>query len=125
AVTRRPNEGMIAECLSVVTSTADTLLAEVHRLRRAHRLIVSPDRCQLEEYWRIDPARTIRYRRVDEYREALRSVLRQTVAGPLRSSTAPRLRLSGCADPSSVMATAMHLRRAGTIAVQCDAFSIV
>ena len=125
AVSRRPNEGMIGECLSVITSTTDTLLADVQRLARAHRIVVSPDAFHLDQYWEIDPTRTIRYRTVDDYGEHLRALLRQTVGDRLRSSTRTGVMLSGGIDSSSVLATATQLGRTGQSVAGCDAFSIV
>jgi asparagine synthase (glutamine-hydrolysing) len=125
AVGRRPNEGMVGECLSVITSTADTLLADVQRLPRAHRIAVSPGGFKLDTYWEIDTARTIRYRTVDEYCEHLRALLRQVVGDRLRSSTNTGVLLSGGVDSSSIMATATQLRRSGDVTVGCDAFSLI
>ena len=125
AVSRRPNEGMIGECLSVITSAADTLLADVQRLPRAHRIVVSPGGFRLDKYWEIETARTIRYKTVDEYGEHLRALLRQTVGDRLRSSTNTGVMLSGGVDSSSVMAMAVQLRRSGDVAMPCDAFSLV
>ena len=125
AVGRVPNEGMIGECLSVITSVADTLLADVQRLPRAHRLAVSPGGFRLDQYWEIDAARTIRYRTVGEYSEHLRALLRQVVGDRLRSSTHTGVMLSGGVDSSSIMATAMQLRRSGDVTAGCDAFSFV
>lgn len=125
AISRRPNEGMIGECLSVITSTADTLLADVQRLPRAHRIAVSPGGFRLDQYWEIDTARTIRYRTVDEYCEHLRALLRVVVGDRLRSSTKTGVMLSGGVDSSSIMATAMQLGRSGDGTAGCEAFSLV
>jgi asparagine synthase (glutamine-hydrolysing) len=125
SVSRRPNEGMVAECLSIITSTDDTLFADVQRLPRAHRLVVTPDAFTLEKYWEIDTARTIRYRTDDEYFEHFRALLRQVVGARLRSSTNVGVQLSGGVDSSSITATATELRRSGEAAVDCDAYSLV
>lgn len=125
AVSRRPNEGMAGECLSVITSVADTLFADVQRLPRAHRIAVSPGGFRLDQYWAIDTARTIRYRTVDEYAEHLRALLRQVVGDRLRSSTNTGVMLSGGVDSGSIMATAVQLGRSGDVTTGCDAFSLV
>ncbi len=125
AVSRRPNEGMAGEHLSVITSDADTLFADVQRLPRAHRIVVSAGAWHLDKYWDIDPARTIRYRTVDEYGEHLRALLRQVVGDRIRSSTAVGVMLSGGVDSSSIMATAMHLKPSGARADNCAAFSLI
>jgi asparagine synthase (glutamine-hydrolysing) len=125
AVSRRPNEGMAGECLSVITSTADTLLADVQRLPRAHRIAVSPVGFRLDQYWEIDTARTIRYRTVDEYCEHLRALLRQVVGDRLRSCSNTGVMLSGGVDSSSLMATATQLQQSGDVTAGCDAFSLV
>ena len=125
AVSRRPNEGMVGECLSVITSDADTLLADVQRLPRAHRIVVSSGGFRLDRYWDVDTGRTIRYPSVDEYCEHLRGLLRQAVGDRLRSSTNTGVMLSGGVDSSSIMATATQLIRSGSVTGGCDAFSLV
>jgi asparagine synthase (glutamine-hydrolysing) len=125
SVSRRPNEGMAGEHLSIITSTTDTLLADVQRLPSGHRIVVSAAACRLDKYWDIDPARTIRYRTVDEYGEHLHALLRQVVGDRLRSSTAVGVMLSGGIDSSSIMATAMALRPSDARAHGCAAFSLI
>jgi asparagine synthase (glutamine-hydrolysing) len=125
AVTRRPNEGMVAECLSIITSDADTLYADLQRLPRAGRIVVSPGGLCRDTYWTIDTARTIRYRGVDQYAEHLRDLLGQVVGDRLRCQTNTGVMLSGGVDSSSVMATAVRLERAGNGDTRCDAYSLI
>ena len=125
AVSRRPNEGMVGECLSVITSETDTLLADVQRLPRAHRIVASPGGFRLDKYWTIDVARTIRYRAVDDYCEHLRELLRTVVGARLRSSTDAGVMLSGGVDSSAILATALELKRGGASATDTAAFSLI
>ena len=125
SVSRRVNEGMAGEYLSVITSTTDTLLADVQRLAPAHRLVVSSRELRCDTYWDIDAPRTIRYRTTGEYADHLRALLEQVVADRLRSSTDTGVLLSGGVDSSSILATAMHLRRSGALVRDCSAFSLI
>src|SRR5205823_3243180 len=125
SVTRRVNEGMVGEYLSVATSVDETLLADVHRLPRAHRLILTAGGARRDRYWEIDPAKQIRYRTVDEYCEHLRALLRVVVRGRLRSSTGVGVMLSGGVDSSTLLTIATELIRGGEIDVACSAFSLV
>jgi asparagine synthase (glutamine-hydrolysing) len=125
AVSRRPNEGMAAECLSIITSDTDTLHADLQRLPRAGRIVVSPGGFRRDTYWTIDTARTIRYSSVDQYADHLRDLLGRVVGDRLRSPTNTGVMLSGGVDSSSVMATAARLERTGGAAARCDAYSLI
>jgi asparagine synthase (glutamine-hydrolysing) len=125
SVSRRVNEGMAAEYLSIVTSTTDTLFADVHRLAPAHRIVVSSREFRHDKYWEIDAARTIRYRTTGEYRDHLRALLTQVVGDRLRSSTDTGVLLSGGVDSSSILATAVQLKRSGALTRDCSAFSLI
>lgn len=124
AVSRRPNEGMVAEYLSVVTSTTDTLFADVQRLPPAGRLVATADGARADCYWTIDPSREIRYPALEDYGEHLRSVLRDAVRARLRSSTSVGVLLSGGVDSSSVLGMAMALKRSGAVPLACEAWSV-
>jgi asparagine synthase (glutamine-hydrolysing) len=124
AVSRRPNEGMAGEHLSVVTSTTDTLFADVQRLPPAGRAIVTPDRSRVDTYWTIDTSREIRYATTTEYGEHLHALLRDAVRVRLRSSTNVGVLLSGGVDSSSILGLAHALRHSGEVTVVCDAWSI-
>lgn len=124
AVSRRPNEGMVAEYLSVVTSTTDTLWADVQRLAPAGRLVVTRGGSRVDTYWTIDTSREIRYPTLEEYGEHLHSLLRDAVRARLRSSTSAGVMLSGGVDSSSILGLATSLRQSGEAPVACDAWSI-
>lgn len=125
AVSRRVNEGMVGEYLSVVTSTTDTPFADVQRLAPAGRLIVSTDRCRVDTYWAIDTAKEIRYSRQAEYAEHLHEIVRDAVRVRLRSCTPVGVLLSGGVDSSSVLGLATALRRSGAVSTECNAWSLV
>lgn len=124
AVSRRPNEGMVGEYLSVVTSTDDTLFSDIQRLPRACRLSVSADGCRIDKYWEIDPGREIRYQTLDDYSEHLCGLLRDAVRVRLRSCTPVGVMLSGGVDSSSVLSTATSLTGAD-VPTECEAFSLI
>ena len=124
AISRRPNEGMVGEYLSVVTSTTDTLFADVQRLPPAGRLTVTADGARADTYWTIDTSREIRYPTLGEYAEHLRTLLREAVRARLRSTTGVGVLLSGGVDSSSILGLATSLRRSGDVTTACDAWSV-
>jgi asparagine synthase (glutamine-hydrolysing) len=124
AVSRRPNEGMVGEHLSVTTSNQDTLLADVQRLPPAGRLIVSRDACRADTYWSIDPSAEIRYKTVAEYAEHLSALLTEAVRVRLRSAAPVGVLLSGGVDSSSIFGLAASLARQGRVDRGCDAWTL-
>lgn len=125
AVSRRPNEGMVGEYLSVVTSVEDTLFADIQRLPPASRLSVSADRCRLDKHWEIEPTREIRYTTVAEYGEHLRSLVSEAIRGRLRSCSKVAVMLSGGVDSSSILGLATSLVRQGAVDTNVVALSLV
>ena len=125
AVSRRPNEGMVAEHLSVVTSTTETLLADVQRLAPAGRLIASHDRCRVDTYWTLDGAREIHYTSDGEYAEHLRTLLDEAVRARARSARGIGVMLSGGVDSSAILGIATELERRGDFERRCEAWSLV
>jgi asparagine synthase (glutamine-hydrolysing) len=123
AVSGRPDEGMIGEYLSVVTSIEDTAFADIKRLPRACRLVVSADACDSGKYWEIDAQRTIRYDSPEEYGHDLRSLLADAVRVRLRSCSPVGVMLSGGVDSSSILAMAASMAAAGRAA--CEAYSMI
>jgi len=125
AVSRRVNDGMIGEHLSIVTSVDETLLADIQRLPRARSLAATSEAVTVRQYWEIDVSREIRYHSQAEYGEHLRSLLRESVRARLRSASPVGLMLSGGVDSSSILGMATELRRTGSSDTRCDAFSLV
>lgn len=125
AVSRRPNEGMVGEYLSVVTSLDDTLFADIQRLPPARRLSVSAEDCRVDKHWEIDFTKEIRYKTIDEYGDQLRTVLRDAVRARLRSCSTVGVMLSGGVDSSSLVGMATSLARDGAVTTRCEAFSVV
>lgn len=126
AVTRRPNEGFLAECLaSQPTSLDETVFADIRRLPAAHALIVSPQSLRVWRYW--DPEPFERRGLTDEaYAERFREVFERAVAARLRGAPAVGAHLSGGLDSSSVVATALEvIRQARVEARTLHPFSMV
>jgi asparagine synthase (glutamine-hydrolysing) len=125
AVSRRVNEGMVGEFLSVVTSLDETLLADIQRLPPACRLSVSAERCRVDKYWEIDFNREIRYKTVDQYREHLQWLIREAVRMRIRGTSKVGVMLSGGVDSSSLLGTAISLSKTTSAVAECEAYSVV
>lgn len=104
AVSRRPNEAMIAEFLTgtVVTNT-ETLYEGISRLAPAHTLVVRPGKAETRRYWSIDSARRIVYSNNDEYAQHFHALFNKAVHSRLRSHKPIGLELSGGLDSSSIV----------------------
>ena len=108
------NEGMVAEFLANdMVSRDDTLWRGVRRLVAAHRMVVTDQRTQIDEYWTPDLETEIRYRRDEEYVEHYRALLDEAVRRHSRSHLPIACEVSGGIDSSAVFAVGEHLRRAG------------
>lgn len=116
ALTPRPNEGFIAECLAAEPlNRAETLFSGVFRLPPAHLMIVSADSLRTTRYWDPDPPE-LHCRDDEEYGERFREVFDQAVADRLRVAGPVGAHLSGGLDSSAVVGTAVVLHREGRAA---------
>lgn len=110
AVSRRVNEGMVAEHLAVaVTSRDETLFSDVQRLPPAHCLRVDADRCLVRPYWEPVPDARIRYRGFEEYLDHFLELLRRAVADRLDCIGDPGVMLSGGLDSTAVAGMAQSI----------------
>lgn len=106
-----PDEAVVGEYLtSILTTTTGTLFRDIHRLAPATVLVATPQAIRVREYWRIDPAREVRYGTDAEYDDHYRSLLRASVEVRMRSTTGIGILLSGGIDSSLVTGAA-----AGTV----------
>jgi len=104
AVSRRPNEAMIAEFLSsMVVTNAETLYEGISRLEPAHVLIVRPNQIETRRYWTFDSQRRIEYANDDDYAQHFLELFAKAVNCRLRSHRPIGLELSGGLDSSSVV----------------------
>lgn len=107
-ITIAPNEGMIGEYLSnSIIDRHETVYAGVFRLPAAHWLEARAGVSLVpRRYWRVDPHRSIHYRRDSEYADHFRSVFLAAVSDRLRSPAPVGVYFSGGTDSSAVMAAA-------------------
>jgi asparagine synthase (glutamine-hydrolysing) len=113
-VSRRPNEGYLAECLNGrARHPSDTVWQDVTRLEPAHALVAERGRVAVRRYWQPDPTRTISYRSDDEYAEHLAELIRVAVASRMRNAPKVGMMLSGGVDSSSIVGAIHELRLAG------------
>jgi len=95
-----------------------TFYQDVWRLEPGHLMIVSRSNLRTYQYWKPDPARTIRYASDEDYAAHFREIFTEAVRCRLRSSSSAGVLLSGGLDSASI---------AGTIREICgpqqDAFS--
>lgn len=116
ALTPRPNEGFIAECLaSEPSSQAETLFSGVFRLPPAHLMIVTAGSLRTARYWDPDPPE-LRCRDDEEYGERFREIFDRAVSARLRACGPVGAHLSGGLDSSAVVGTAVALIREGRAA---------
>lgn len=85
---------------------ARTSYAAVRRLLPGHRLVLGEGDEAPRAYWRLDPAREVRYGSDEAYAEAFRALFTDAVRQRLRSHGPVAAALSGGLDSSSVVAVA-------------------
>ncbi|MBI3726208.1 hypothetical protein HY251_19945 [bacterium] len=127
AVTREPNEGMVAEYLAGSLRCHDeTLFRGILRLPAAHAIVVGRGRARPERYWSLDPSRRARHRSDREHAEHLRSVFGEAVRCRLRAHGRVGAELSGGLDSSSVVGMVRHLEDRGSApGLGFETFSLV
>ena len=77
-----------------------------------HALHATAAGVEIRKFWDIDPARQIRYRRVEEYEDHLRALLRRAVSDRLRSpGEVVASQMSGGMDSTTVTALASQALR--------------
>ena len=81
----------------------------ISRLPLGHFLRVRPDRFEVKQYWHPNDARPTRFKRDQEYVDALLDILDKTTTARLRTPHGVGSQLSAGLDSSSVMATAARL----------------
>lgn len=125
-VRRVPNEGMVAEYLSVqITHQEETLWEDILRLPPAHLMWVRPGGIEKRRYWDFDLSKEIRYKNSDEYAAQFLDLFRKAVRCRLRSCGPIGSHLSGGLDSSSVSVIANELLHEQGRADPLDTFSLV
>jgi len=83
-----------------------TLHKPIKRLPPSHYITVTPDKCDLSQYWYLENAPELKLSRRDEYVAAFRELFDEAVNCRLRPSGKVAATLSGGLDSSSVAVTA-------------------
>jgi len=113
-VPREPNEGMVAEYLSVrMMNAEETLYKGILRLPASHFLLIRNGQLTKRQYWDVDPEKQIRYSSDDEYADHFREVFKEAVRCRLRSHAPVGSQLSGGLDSSSIVCMAQEIYRQG------------
>lgn len=125
-VRRVPNEGMVAEYLSVqITHCEETLWEGILRLPAAHFMWVRSGGIEKRRYWDFDLSKEIRYKTDEEYASHFLDIFREAVRCRLRSCGPIGSYLSGGLDSSSVSVIANELLREQGRVEPLDTFSLV
>lgn len=91
-----------AHLVATPASRTATFFQDVVQLAPAHALLARDGRISLREYWRLDPAKSIRYRHDDDYAEHFRELFERAVVSRLRAQGPVGIMLSGGLDSSAV-----------------------
>jgi asparagine synthase (glutamine-hydrolysing) len=83
--------------------------SRLRRLPPAHALTLTPERCEVRSYWRMEDQTELRLSRRSEYVGAFREVFDEAVRTRLRSSGPIGVMLSGGLDSGSVAVTAARM----------------
>ncbi|HYP04708.1 MAG TPA: asparagine synthase-related protein [Bryobacteraceae bacterium] len=109
-VPRRLDEFMLATRLALIPETGDRSFFEgIQRLPPGCVLVVDQANVKVRRYWNPLEARTIRFRRDEEYVQAFQEVLDESVRARLRSRGPIASMLSGGFDSTTVTAVAARL----------------
>lgn len=111
-IPKRIYEPRIADYLVTQLEGIDktcTFFEGVVRLPPAHRIVTTNRDTRLEEYWRLDPTREIRFKDQRDYVEAFREQFYKAVHCRLRGSVPVASMLSGGMDSSSIVSVARDI----------------
>jgi asparagine synthase (glutamine-hydrolysing) len=104
------DQGRLVDCLGAVPPDWTTsFFKEIKRVPPGHLLRVTPDSFECKRYWHPAEARPTRYKRDEEYTEALLEIFDRATEARLRSTKPVGTFLSSGLDSSSVTASAAHL----------------
>ena len=109
-VPRKLSEKVIADYLAWAPHKPDACFYHgVQRLQPGHSLVVQPDGLKVQQYWRLDLQREIKYPHDDDYIEAFHHLFKRVVSDYLHSLNPVGVMMSGGLDSSSVAVTAASL----------------
>jgi asparagine synthase (glutamine-hydrolysing) len=103
------NEEYVAGWFSFFPATNLTPYAEIESVRPASYVLVKNRQVACREYWKFDPAHSVRYATDEEYEEHFRSTFAASIRRRLRSDAPVTAELSGGMDSSSIVCMADQL----------------
>ncbi len=113
---RRVEPLSIAAWLNETSSPLELTFYEgIRQLPPGHALALEAGRVRVWPWWRFEPARRIRHRRVEDYVEHFRQLLLEAVESCLAGDARASLLLSGGLDSGSVAAAAGWLAAQGRL----------
>ena len=108
------DEEYIADAMSLGPTPKITPFKNICAVKPAHVLTVKLDgRLSTERFWRLDPAKEIRYRTSEQYEEHALSELTEAVRCRLRSDRPVFAELSGGLDSSSIVCLSDKILKEG------------
>ncbi len=107
------NEEYVADFATCRPDPAQTPYKNIHAVPPAHVVTVANGRLQITRFWRLDPAREVRYQTDAEYEEHFRHLFREAVSCRMRSDRPVWSELSGGFDSSSIVCMAHDIREHG------------
>jgi len=120
----RVNEEYIAGWLSFFPATQLTPYAGIESVPPASYVQVTNEKVTCREYWKFDPAHSIRYATDEDYEEHFRTLFAESIRRRLRADAAITAELSGGMDSSSIVCMADELTsHAGEQVPQLDTIS--
>ena len=120
----QPNEERIRQRLIPLNmfrnekDSPDTYFEGIHAVPAGHVVVVDRSTMRIRRYWDFRAPSELRYRTDDQYAEHFLALFREVVAARLRVAGPIGALLSGGLDSSSIVCTAQHLYRAGTVKSQ-------
>jgi asparagine synthase (glutamine-hydrolysing) len=104
------DENRLADWLACVHPDWNkSFFAGIERLPLGHMLRVTPDSFECKSYWHPSSAKPTRYKRDEDYAEALLEIFDRATEARLRTTRLVGSHLSAGLDSSSVTASAAHL----------------
>jgi asparagine synthase (glutamine-hydrolysing) len=115
-VSSRRNESSIADFLlfEYNRDKGETFFQEIHCIPPAHTIVWTPQGHRVRQYWSLPVDEPLRYKKLDEYTEHFRELLREAVGDRMRL---PRtgVFMSGGLDSPALAATAREIKGPGSV----------
>ena len=103
------DERLLVELALVMTVSAETIFRGIDRVQPGHAVIIGPESMTTYRHWRPEAIPELRYRHDDDYVDAFREILQESVSCRLRTIHPIGSHLSSGWDSSTVTAVAASL----------------